>query len=373
MSSTISKHPEELEILRLLDGDLPGAEARAINRHLESCWHCRKERNEIQAAIDAFVRYRESVFLPHLPPPPQSWPDFRRRCEESDLSTTPVLPRHWPVWRFAAAGLFGLALLATTIILRQQTNGDATVPKAVMATPAAPKAAPVKSVSIAKKVESLPQRSLLAVEVEVLHALHLAGADLGEPIEVARFEREVLVKATELDPLRAETIRRAIAAIPGARFVLSDPPRPQTAAAGIVPQNSVPPRPILFASSLRAREEFANAALDMGDAITARAFAWNKLEMRFSGQPLPAREAETIRNMQDAHRDALRRQAVELRKLLKTVFPEQEVPTAAPRPLARTARDFDEAISAAFAGAQSRHSDAELLALLQRLLQELAQ
>ena len=105
----------------------------------------------------------------------------------------------------------------------------------------------------------------------------------------------------------------------------------------------------------------------------ARVYALHRLESRFAGKPLAPREAAAMDRMRQDHRDVLRRQAAELRKLLASVFPEEPAAEGTPGTLERTARVFEEAISAAFAGAQSRHSDAELLRELQGSLRELAQ
>ncbi len=360
MSSATPIHPEESEILSLLDGELSAAQSRALHRHLESCWHCRKERNEIQAAIDAFVRYRESALLPHFPPPPRSWPDLHSRLEALDLANTPH-PRPWPVWRFATAGLAGFALLATAFLFRSP---------APTATPLPPRPAsrPQQSPAVVKSLPARPalpqteQPNLLTAEVAVLHALHLAAADLGDPIEVTPTSTEILITALALTP----DLEKALTAIPHVRLQITQPqPVSSSPAAG----TTVTPRSLLF----NVREDFANHVIDLADAITTRAYAWNKLEQRFAAQPLPTREAATIRAIQTAHRTTLRNHARQLRQLLATVFPEPPSQPINPRPLSTTARQFDETVSAAFGGAQSTQTDAALLAQLQSLVIELAQ
>jgi len=363
-----------LEILRLLDGELPDAEARQVRRHLESCWHCRTERNETEAAIDAFVRYREKVLMAGIAPPPDRWPDLRARCEAFDEAHQAPARRPWPVWRLVAAGTAGLALLGVTIALRERPVAAPVTQKATAAVELR-KATP-KAAAAVRPAEPAP-RSLLAVEVEVWERLHAAGADLGEPVEVEAAGAEVLVKTMALEPARTEEIRGALAGIEGVRLVELEPPAART---GTEVGSAVAPRPMLFAGRLRsqlgsdaAREEFANTALDMGEAMMARAHALHRLEERFGGKATGAREAAGIGRMQQDHGQVLRRQAAELRKLLASVFPEERAAVVPSRPLAQAARAFDEAISAAFAGAQSRYSDAELLEQLQSLLAELAQ
>lgn len=381
MSSGMANHPESGQILRLLDGELSAADARNLQRHLESCWHCRRERNEIEGAIDAFVRYRESIWVPRVPPPPRSWPDFQLRCAELDLAAPSPASRNWTFWRAIAAGAFGLALVAATVMLRERPiqlkplpNPPAPVPSVVHPPASVPPARP----SIPTAPPALPSRpSLLSVEVAVIQTLHRAEADLGEPIAIVAVGNTVLVKATALEPARAEALRAAIEAIPGAHFAIHEPP---TVAAEATPGSTVTPRPLLFAARLRshfgsesARDDFANSVIDLSDAITARAHAWNKLQERFSSLDLPEKEAEIIRSIQATHRGILRRKATELRNLLASVFPEPSLEPGPSRPLAISAREFDELVSASFAGATSDLTDSELLARLQAVLKELAQ
>ena len=60
MSSLGMRHPEEGQLLRYLDGELPG-EARQIRKHLEACWHCRAELEELKRTVGDCVRYRKNV------------------------------------------------------------------------------------------------------------------------------------------------------------------------------------------------------------------------------------------------------------------------------------------------------------------------
>jgi hypothetical protein len=364
MSSPTPQHPDEEDLLRLLDGDLSDQDVRRLQCHLESCWHCRKERNEMQAAIDEFVRYREQVLLPQLPAPPRNWPDLRLRCESLDQSSAPAAARSWTVWRIAAASLIGMAVFAA-VVIREYGSVKVELPKAKAASEQVPRPKIVQPPAH-KPAVSKPQRSLLSVEVEVIQALHQAAADLGEPIEVAIATDEVVVKATALEPTRAEEIRAAITAIPGARFELN---QPRTVTPETAPGSVVKPRPIIFG----AREDLANAVVDLSETILARAHAWNKLEERFAAVHLDATELRTIHAIQAEHLAAVRRDATRLRSLLATVFPEPDLPAPAPRPLIRAAREFDELISAGFAGAHSTLTDAEILARLQSVLKELAQ
>ncbi len=378
MGSNIERHPELAEILDLLNGEASGPASRTLHRHLDGCWHCRKERNELEASIDAFVRYRESVWMPSLPPPPRSWPDIGVLCAELDQSRVPEPARRWVVWRAVAAGFFAIAVTAAMVAFFPYGRVSPPAGKEAAATPAASGRTP-QGISTAEKrtpaKEPLPSSSPLLVEVQVVRALHGAGADLGESIEVGTEEGVVVVKAIGLEPDRAAAIRELVLAIPGTHFALVQLP---SVGAESAPVTTVLPRPILFRNRLRShfgsdtgRDEFANAVIDLGDAITARAYAWSKLEERFGGLALPAEARQSIRAIQDTHRTRLRERAMALRNLLATVFPEQPPPGPAGRSLMRATREFDELVSAGFAGARSSLTDAELLGRLQSVIQEL--
>jgi anti-sigma factor RsiW len=75
MSSPL-RHPEGEQLLRYADGELPSRQARKIKSHLESCWQCRTELEEIQSVVRDSVRYRQDVLATHLPSPPRPWKDL---------------------------------------------------------------------------------------------------------------------------------------------------------------------------------------------------------------------------------------------------------------------------------------------------------
>jgi anti-sigma factor RsiW len=86
MSSLGTRHPEEGQLLRYLDGELPGRKARQVRKHLEACWHCRAELEELQNTVGDCVRYRKNVLGTCLPPPPDPWQDLARGFDGIDAS-----------------------------------------------------------------------------------------------------------------------------------------------------------------------------------------------------------------------------------------------------------------------------------------------
>jgi len=86
MSSLQVHHPEDGLLLRYIDGELPARKVRQVARHLEACWQCRSEMEELESTVADCVRYRRNVLQAHLPPPPNPWPDIYREFARVDAS-----------------------------------------------------------------------------------------------------------------------------------------------------------------------------------------------------------------------------------------------------------------------------------------------
>jgi anti-sigma factor RsiW len=74
--STVQAHPEDGELLRYLDGELPEREARRVREHMKACWECRAAAEELEGAIADCVQYRKQVLQTYLPAPPAPWADL---------------------------------------------------------------------------------------------------------------------------------------------------------------------------------------------------------------------------------------------------------------------------------------------------------
>jgi anti-sigma factor RsiW len=84
--SNAQRHPDGEVLLRLADGELPGRQARKLRSHLESCWQCRTELQEMQNIVGECVRYRANVLQSLLPAPPSPWRDITYQFDEIDDS-----------------------------------------------------------------------------------------------------------------------------------------------------------------------------------------------------------------------------------------------------------------------------------------------
>jgi len=102
--SHVSNHPEAEQLLRYADGELSTRESGEVRSHLESCWQCRAQLEELQATVSECVGYRKNVLERHLPSPPAPWFDIYQRFAEVDATlenpgflTRLVQALRWPV------------------------------------------------------------------------------------------------------------------------------------------------------------------------------------------------------------------------------------------------------------------------------------
>ncbi len=143
MSSLHLRHPEEEELLRYADGELSPRKARQVRAHLETCWQCRTELEELEGAIGACVRYRKDVLQGELPLPPAPWGDLSRGFAEIDAAGTPWTERlarffRYPVmypgrWIPAAAAITVICALVYQLRETPSVQAAALLKKAVAA------------------------------------------------------------------------------------------------------------------------------------------------------------------------------------------------------------------------------------------------
>src|SRR5579862_8231927 len=88
--SSLTLHPEEEQLLRYIDGELPAQASGEVRSHLEACWQCRAALEELQNVVSQCVHYRKNVLQRHLPTPPAPWVDIYRQFDEIDATVEPV-------------------------------------------------------------------------------------------------------------------------------------------------------------------------------------------------------------------------------------------------------------------------------------------
>ena len=72
----MSSHPEQSLLLRYIDGELAARKSRQVERHMEACWDCRAEIEELKRTVAECVRYRKEFLVEAMPEPPQAWGDI---------------------------------------------------------------------------------------------------------------------------------------------------------------------------------------------------------------------------------------------------------------------------------------------------------
>jgi anti-sigma factor RsiW len=481
------RHPEEGQLLRYLDGELPGRRARQIRKHLEACWHCRAELEELQNTVGDCVRYRKNVLGTCLPPPPDAWQDLSRGFDRIDssldgeslaarLGRALSLPRSAVPW--AVTGAIAVAVVCTIVYQLRETpsvQAAALLKKAVAVADSRPRPARRIRISTASRqltrvvgagqpasdapaIERLfrsanynwddplsarsfetwrdqlpakrdevaaiedpqsPDRNSyriqtttdaselvsatltlrmtdfeplegrfefrnrdwvemteltdqptlpastvagatggmprqpgmppdraeppaepvnpagVAEELQVVAALHQVGADLGDPVEIARESGQILVSGTGIPPQHQKQIHEALDSMPGVVVRFSEPgtgggapsvepeiPAPRDSA-GSAP----PPFQVLLEDCLGGHpvfERFSSQLLEGSDAVMSRAYALRRLAQQFPPdveRQLSAEDRRVLRDLGREHVAALARQSGEMDAALSRILP----------------------------------------------------
>jgi hypothetical protein len=210
-----------------------------------------------------------------------------------------------------------------------------------------------------------------AEEVEVTAALHSLGADLGEPIDVARTGGVIVISGAGLPASRQEQIRAAVSGIAGVRVVFEPGDGRRVGGGGLPGRTAAPPdvtNPLL--DLLRAA---ANSAADPGDALidatdraVQRAYALATLARRFpppSETVLAASDRSVLRSIAMDHARVLSTSVGSMTGLLLRVLSPVNGAPAATSSWQETAdamvaasRDADQAINAATGDLDARES-----------------
>ena len=112
-------HLEDEQLLRYADGETPARAAAEIRSHLEACWQCREQLEELQNTVGECVRYRKNILQRHLPPPPAPWADIYRGFGKIDaeLDQDGLWERLARVLRAPVFGAKTWATVATALLV----------------------------------------------------------------------------------------------------------------------------------------------------------------------------------------------------------------------------------------------------------------
>src|SRR5579864_4792642 len=150
MSKPLMRHPEDEQLLRYADGELPARSTGEVRSHLEACWQCRAQLEELHETVTQCVGYRKNVVQRHLPAPPAPWTDIYQRFAEVDatLARPGLLDRaarvlRWPVenprrWVPIAAALMIIWGMFYRIRLMPSVQAAELLRKAVVAADSRP-------------------------------------------------------------------------------------------------------------------------------------------------------------------------------------------------------------------------------------------
>src|SRR5260370_28292450 len=75
-----TSHPGEECLLRYADGELSSRDAASVREHLDACWRCRAELEDLQETITDYV-HCEQVLLGTPPQPPRPWDGFEGQLD----------------------------------------------------------------------------------------------------------------------------------------------------------------------------------------------------------------------------------------------------------------------------------------------------
>jgi hypothetical protein len=232
----------------------------------------------------------------------------------------------------------------------------------------------------------------VADELHVLAALHQAGADLGDPIEVSRTGGKILVSGVGIPTQRQQQIHDLLGSDAQVVIRFSDAApaviQPQKRSSDTPAGSDIRQLQARMAEQVGGRmnfEQLASQILDLSEPMMARAYALRRLAERFpagSDSQFSAEDRQVLRRLQQEHTVALRQQAAEMDRLLKpalSVFTGQSAPEGsslsstwqpATEELFQSARRVDKLLAAMFGAAPGESAGEQLPA---QLLSSLAQ
>ena len=222
MNNSLLRHPDDGVLLRYCDGELAAGEARKVEKHLEACWQCRTEIEELKATVAECMRYRKNVLGAHLPAPPQPWGDLSRGFATVDSSLAAdsffarlLRPATSLRWSLAAAAVIALVCGVYYQFRDTPSVQAASLLRRAVAASTAHAGKPVERV----RFRSGSQQFIRAV------AANRAPAALPQTME-AKFERAHYDSA---DPLSAHAFQDWRAGEPQKQDEVSTVSNPQTA------------------------------------------------------------------------------------------------------------------------------------------------
>ena len=183
--------------------------------------------------------------------------------------------------------------------------------------------------------------SPLSEQLQVFAALHQVGADLGDPIDVNRQGRDVVVSGTGVPHQHQQQLHTLLDRLPHVVVRFNDPSLPASNPPAQEPatRDAAGPEEPKYPARLEARlggrpqfERFSGQILDWTDSAMTRVYALHRLAQQFppdAEAEMRPEERRTLRSLGSEHAAAL---AKELQKIARTVNPVLAGPGADPGP-----------------------------------------
>ena len=172
--------------------------------------------------------------------------------------------------------------------------------------------------------------SAYSEELQVFAALHQVGADLGDPIEVSRDGREIVVSGTGVPGQHQQQLHVLLDRLPHVAVRFSDPSLPASnpPAQGPATRDAAGPERPTYPARLEARlggrpqfERFSGQVLDWTDSAMARVYALRRLAQQFPAEAEAAMRPEERRALRNIGREHAQALAEDLQKIANTVTP----------------------------------------------------
>jgi hypothetical protein len=236
-----------------------------------------------------------------------------------------------------------------TELVDQQTLPASTIAGATGGMPRQPGMPPA---FIAPSSEATPLAGFSA-ELQVVEALHRVGADLGDPVEIGREGRQVLVSGIGISAQRQEQLHALLDPLPNVVLRFAEPTFPASATFPASPTTvQTEPAPTHDAAGpehgqLQARieerlggrpqfERFSGQLLDWTDAAMARAYALRRLAQEFgpaSERQMSSGDRRALRTLGREHLAAFARESARIEATLRPIL--TALPTAPAKTEAR--------------------------------------
>jgi hypothetical protein len=363
------RHPESELLLRYLDGELSPRQARRVRRHLEACWQCRNELEELQETVGECVRYRHQLEDTTWAQPPQPWSDLSPGFARVDAAArTSLLSR--PFIRWTALAASAAALVAATLTYRTwerqpgehapELRPQRPMHRKPQDAPSPPAGTPARTETLvpsarvrAPEPKPLVIEASVADELRAVAALHQLGADLGDPVEVAREGGRVVVRGAGLSPVLERQIREAFVSLPDVELRFPEPGasaappavagRAESAPRGVgaIQAGAVAPE-----AQTRLEQQlgghaqfeiFSSQLLDHQEAAMARIYALRRLAMQFPADEenqLSAGNQRLLHGLGREHAEALSRELAAIQRVTGPVLASMAASAAPDAPAA---------------------------------------